>query len=59
MWATRLPEEVGCPACASGWHTRCCGPDLADDDGELVERCRDGLLISRRRRPLWTRGVVR
>ena len=31
-------------------------PDLADDgDGELVERCCDGLLIARRRRPLWTR----
>ena len=29
---------------------------LADDgDGELVERCCDGLLIARRRRPLWTR----
>jgi hypothetical protein len=26
-----------------------------DEDGELVERCCDGLLISRRRRPLWTR----
>jgi hypothetical protein len=23
--------------------------------GELVERCCDGLLIARRRRPLWTR----
>jgi hypothetical protein len=31
-------------------------PALADDgDGELVERCCDGLLIARRRRPLWTR----
>ena len=30
--------------------------ELAEDgDGELVERCCDGLLISRRRRPLWTR----
>jgi hypothetical protein len=49
-------EEPDCPACATGWHTRCCHPDLADDgDGELVERCCDGLLISRRRRPLWTR----
>ena len=39
-----------------GWHTRCCQPDLAEDgDGELVERCCDGLLIARRRRPLWTR----
>ena len=26
-----------------------------DGDGELVERCCDGLLIARRRRPLWTR----
>ena len=35
---------------------RCCRPDLAEDgDGELVERCCDGLLIARRRRPLWTR----
>ena len=56
MWATHLPEEAGCPACATGWHTRCRWPDLADDgDGELVERCCDGLLIARRRRPLWTR----
>jgi hypothetical protein len=56
MWAAHLVEEVSCPACASGWHTRCCHPDLADDgDGELLERCCDGLLIARRRRPLWTR----
>jgi hypothetical protein len=49
-------EEPDCPACATGWHTRCLQPDLADDgDGELVERCCDGLLIARRRRPLWTR----
>jgi hypothetical protein len=49
-------EEPDCPACATGWHTRCLHPDLADDgDGELVERCCDGLLIARRRRPLWTR----
>jgi hypothetical protein len=49
-------EEADCPACATGWHTRCCRSDLADDgDGELVERCCDGLLIARRRRPLWTR----
>ena len=47
MWAAHLPEEAGCPACATGWHTRCRQPDLADDgDGELVERCCDGLLIS-------------
>ena len=59
MWAVMV-EEVGCPACATGWHARCTFPDLADDgDGELVERCCDGLLISRRRRPLWTRGGVR
>ena len=51
-------EEPDCPACATGWHTRCLHPDLAEDgDGELVERCCDGLLISRRRRPLWSRGV--
>ena len=50
-------DEPDCPACATGWHTRCLHPDLADDgDGELVERCCDGLLIARRRRPLWTRG---
>ena len=56
MWATHLPEEAGCPACATGWHTRCAYPDQMDDgDGELVERCCDGLLIARRRRPLWTR----
>jgi hypothetical protein len=49
-------EEPDCPACASGWHSRCCHPELDEDgDGELVERCCDGLLISRRRRPLWTR----
>jgi hypothetical protein len=49
-------EERDCPACATGWHTRCLHPDLAEDgDGELVERCCDGLLIARRRRPLWTR----
>jgi hypothetical protein len=48
-------EEPDCPACATGWHARCCRPELADDDGELLERCCDGLLIARRRRPLWTR----
>ena len=49
-------DEPDCPACATGWHNRCCRSDLADDgDGELVVRCCDGLLISRRRRPLWTR----
>ena len=53
MWA----DSPDCPACASGWHTHCRWPELADDDGELVERCCDGLLIARRRRPLWTRGV--
>ncbi len=48
-------DEPDCPACATGWHTRCLHPDLAEDgDGELVERCCDGLLIARRRRPLWT-----
>jgi hypothetical protein len=48
-------DEPDCPACATGWHSRCCRSDLADDgDGELVERCCDGLLIARRRRPLWT-----
>ena len=32
------------------------GPTSArTSDGELVERCCDGLLIARRRRPLWTR----
>jgi hypothetical protein len=46
--------EPDCPACATGWHTRCCWPQLAEDgDAELVERCCDGLLIARRRRPLW------
>jgi hypothetical protein len=56
MWATTLAEEAGCPAWASGWHTRCCWPDQAVAVvGELVERCCDGLLIARRRRPLWTR----
>jgi hypothetical protein len=55
MW-TLLVDEAGCPACASGWHTHCTYPDHEDDgDGELVERCCDGLLIARRRRPLWTR----
>ena len=50
-------DEPDCPACATGWHTRCSlVPTSADDgDGELVERCCDGLLIARRRRPLWTR----
>ena len=49
-------EEPDCPACATGWHAHCRWPDFGqDDDGELVERCCDGLLIARRRRPLWTR----
>jgi hypothetical protein len=53
-------DEPDCPACATGWHTRCCHPALAEDgDGELVERCCDGLLIARRRRPLWLRGGSR
>ena len=51
MWA----DSPDCSACASGWHTRCRWPDHTDGDGELVERCCDGLLIARRRRPLWTR----
>ena len=56
MWGPSVIEEAGCPACATGWHTRCTWPDHTDHgDGELVERCCDGLLIARRRRPLWTR----
>jgi hypothetical protein len=53
MWADR-PD---CPACAGGWHARCRRAELADDgeSGELVERCCDGLLIARRRRPWWAR----
>ena len=54
MW----DDSPDCPACATGWHSRCRWPEQADDgdgDGELVERCCDGLLIARRRRPLWTR----
>ena len=44
MWA----DSPDCPGCATGWHTRCRWPELADDgDGELVERCCDGLLIAR------------
>jgi hypothetical protein len=49
------PVDPGCPACATGWHTRCRYPSQLHDDSELVERCCDGLLIARRRRPLWTR----
>jgi hypothetical protein len=51
-------DATACPACAGGWHARCRQPDLADDPehgGELVERCCDGLLIARRRRPWWAR----
>ena len=49
-------EEPDCLACATGWHAHCRWPDFGqDDDGELLERCCDGLLIARRRRPLWTR----
>jgi hypothetical protein len=56
MWPATITDDGGCPACATGWHTRCTSPDHSDDgDGELVERCCDGLLIARRRRPLWTR----
>jgi hypothetical protein len=55
-WRADVVRQSRLPACASGWHSRCCHPDLADDgDGELVERCCDGLLIARRRRPLWAR----
>ena len=51
------PDEPGCPACAAGWHGRCRRAELADDGdgGELVERCCDGLLVARRRRPWWAR----
>ena len=50
------PADPGCPACASGWHARCCCPDAVDDgEGALVERCCDGLLIARRRLPWWCR----
>ena len=45
MW----DDSPDCPACATGWHTRCRWPELAEDG--------DGLLIARRRRPLWTQGV--
>jgi hypothetical protein len=49
-------DEPDCLACATGWHAHCRWPDFGQaDDGELVERCCDGLLIARRRRPLWTR----
>ncbi len=57
MWPSTLTDEAACPACATGWHTRCCRPDLAENGDELLERCCDGLLIARRRRPLWARGV--
>ena len=45
MW----DDSPDCPACASGWHTRCRWPVHLDDEGgdrELVERCCDGLLIA-------------
>ena len=49
-------DEPDCLACATGWHAHRRWPDFGqDDDGELVERCCDGPLIARRRRPLWTR----
>ena len=59
-WPPARPGRVGgarLPSLRDGWHTRCLHPDLAEDgDGELVERCCcDGLMIARRRRPLWTR----
>ena len=59
-WWRGWPSDVGrqprLPSLCVGWHTRCRWPEQADDgDGELVERCCDGLLIARRRRPLWTR----
>jgi hypothetical protein len=51
-----LPVDPGCPACATGWHTHCCCPHRIDEgDGELLERCCDGLLITHRRRPFGTR----
>jgi hypothetical protein len=60
MWGPSVIEEAGCLACATGWRSRCTFPDHTDDgDGELVERCCDGLLIARRRRPLRTRGGLR
>jgi hypothetical protein len=56
MWA----DSPDCPACASGWHTRCRWPELADDgDGELVERCCDGLLIARWGEQLRVRHITR
>ena len=56
MWA----DHPNCPACASGWHANCARAEQVDDgDGGLVERCCDGLLVARRRRPLWTRGGMR
>jgi hypothetical protein len=56
MWS----DSPDCPACASGWHANCNRPERVDDeDGALVERCCDGLLVARRRRPLWTCGGMR
>ena len=50
MWA----DTPDCPACATGWHTRCRRPQHLDDgQGPLLERCCDGLLVCRRRRPWW------
>jgi hypothetical protein len=42
MWAVMV-DETGCPACATGWHTRCTSPDHTDDgDGELVSAAATG-----------------
>ena len=32
MWA----DSPDCPACATGWHTRCCHPDLAEGEAEIL-----------------------
>ena len=50
-------EEPDCPACATGWHTRChripTWPRTATGSSWAPLPTR--LMIARRRRPLWTR----
>jgi nucleoside-diphosphate-sugar epimerase len=34
-------DEPDCPACATGWHTRCSQPDLADDQARVAVDAED------------------
>jgi hypothetical protein len=59
-WYLAALGEPDCPACATGWHSRCCHPELDEDgDEELVERCCDACSSAVVAVPFGLGGVLR